>query len=186
MFASGGPKKSDGVMMESMSPTITLISVDEYLRLSCKPNCEYRDGVITQKAMPTYEHSQVQSQVDTLIRTNFSQFRAGPEQTVRLSERRYLIPDVAVQRTDRIQKPYPTEPIHLCVEILSPDDRLSEVIAKCEEYLAWGVPMVWIIDPVNCVAWESSPKHPFHEVPLDGSLTAPEIAIPLAEVFAGL
>ena len=44
------------------------------------------------------------------------------------------------------------------------------------EYLAWGVPMVWIIDPVNLVAWEFSQNRPLHEVSLDGSLTAPEIA----------
>ena len=175
-----------GAIMESMSPSTTLMPVDEYLRTSYKPACEYRDGVLTQKAMPTYEHSQVQFQVNFLIRIHFTQFKAGPEQTVRLSEHRYLVPDVAVQRKDRIQKPYPTEPIHLCVEILSPDDRLSEVIAKCEEYLAWGVPMVWIIDPVSQAAWEFSPKHALHEVSLDGSLTAPEIAIPLAEIFSVL
>ncbi|MFN0107122.1 MAG: Uma2 family endonuclease [Bryobacteraceae bacterium] len=169
-----------------MSPTTTLMPVDEYLRLTCKPNCEYRDGVLTQKAMPTSEHSQVQFQVNTLIRTHFPQFKAGPEQTVRLSESRYLIPDVAVQRTDRIQRPYPTEPIHLCVEVLSPDDRFSEVIAKCEEYQAWGVPMVWIIDPVNLVAWEFGSNRLLHEVPADGSLSAPEIAIPLAEIFSVL
>ena len=169
-----------------MSLTTTLISVDEYLRTSYKPNCEYRDGVLTQKAMPTYQHSEVQFQVSMLIRTHFSQFKANPELHVRLSERRYLIPDVAVQRTDRIQKPYPTEPIHLCVEILSPDDRLSEVIAKCEEYRAWGVPMVWIIDPVNLLAWEFGPNHLLREVPTGGSLTAPEIAIPLVEVFSVL
>ena len=46
--------------------------------------------------------------------------------------------------------------------------------------------MVWIIDPVNRVAWEFSPNRSLHEVSLDGSLTAPEIAIPLAELFTVL
>ena len=173
-------------MMESMSPTTTLMPVDEYLRLNCKPACEYRDGVLTQKPMPTWKHSLIQSRFCQLLMNAFVDFLAGSELTVRLSENRYLVPDVAVQRKDRIQDPYPTEPIHLCVEILSPDDRFSEVLAKCEEYLAWGVPMVWIIDPVNQVAWEFSPNRPLHEVSLDGSLTAPEIAIPLAEIFSAL
>ena len=44
--------------------------------------------------------------------------------------------------------------------------------------------MVWIIDPVNQVAWEFSPNQPLHEVSAGGSLTAPEIAIPLADIFA--
>ena len=172
--------------MELMSPTATLISADEYLRLSCKPNCEYRDGVLIQKPMPTRKHSQTQFRVNKFIDAHFPEFEAGPELTCRLRESRYLVPDVAVQRKDRIQDPYPTDPIHLCVEILSPDDRLSEVIAKCEEYLAWGAPMVWIIDPVNRVAWEFGPNRLLHEIPAGGSLTAPEIAIPLAEIFSVL
>ena len=103
--------------------------------------------------------------------TAFPGFRPGSELTVRLSKNRFLVPDVAVQRKDQIQDPYPTEPIHLCIEILSPDDRMSEMIAKGEEYLGWGVPMVWIIDPVNQVAWEFSLNRPLHEVPPNGSLT---------------
>ena len=172
--------------MEAMSPTTTLIPVDEYLRTSYKPNCEYRDGVLTQKPMPTRKHSLTQFAVNKLIDALFPDFEAGPELTCRLSETRYLVPDVGVQRRDNFQDPYPTEPIHLCVEILSPEDRLSAMIAKGEEYHAWGVPMVWIIDPVNQVAWEFSPNRPLHEVPADGSLTAPEIAIPLAEIFSAL
>ena len=175
-----------GVMKEAMSPTTSLMPVDEYLRLSCKPNCEYRDGVLTQKAMPTYKHSQAQAGVSMLLYEYCPDFVSGPELTCRLSETRYLVPDVAVMRKDRIQDPYPIEPVHLCVEVLSLEDRSSEVIAKCEEYLAWGVPMVWIIDPVNQVAWEFSPNRPLHEVSLDGSLTAPEIAIPLAGIFSVL
>ena len=169
-----------------MSPTTTLMPVDEYLRTSYKPACEYRDGVLTQKPMPTRKHALFQFSVCRLIHELFPGLEAVTELTVRLSENRCLVPDVAVQRKDRIQDPYPTDPVHLCVEILSPDDRFSEVLAKCEEYLAWGVPMVWIIDPVNQVAWEFSPNRPLHEVSLDGSLTAPEIAIPLAEIFSAL
>ncbi|MFN0107119.1 MAG: Uma2 family endonuclease [Bryobacteraceae bacterium] len=169
-----------------MSPSPALISVDEYLRTSYKPACEYRDGVLTQKSMPTRKHALTQSRISQLILNGYPNFRAGSELHVRLSESRYLVPDVAVQRKDRIQDPYPTEPIHLCVEALSPEDRLSEVIAKGEEYHAWGVSMVWIIDPDNRAAWEFSPNRPFHEVPPDGSLTAPEIAIPLAEIFSVL
>lgn len=169
-----------------MSPTPTLMPVDEYLRTSYKPACEYRDGVITQKAMPTWKHAALQMQLGYIILGRFPGFRPGSELTVRLRENRFLVPDVAVRRKDRIQDPYPTEPIHLCIEILSPDDRMSEMIAKGEEYLAWGVPMVWIIDPVNQVAWEFSLNRPLHEVPVGGSLTAPEITIPLAEIFAGL
>jgi Uma2 family endonuclease len=45
------------------------------------------------------------------------------------------VPDLIVQESDRIQDPYPIEPVYLCVEILSPGDRMGETIAKCEDYL---------------------------------------------------
>jgi Uma2 family endonuclease len=169
-----------------MPPSNTLIPVEEYLQTSYKPACEYRDGVLTQKPMPTYKHSHSQFRINLLLYKHCPDFEASPELSVRLNENRFLVPDVAVQRKDRIQQPYPTEPIHLCIEILSPEDRLSEVIGKAEEYHAWGVEMVWIVDPVNNAAWEFSRNRPLHEVPLDGALTAPEIAIPLAELFSGL
>jgi Uma2 family endonuclease len=40
-----------------------------------------------------------------------------------------------------------TEPAILCIEILSPEQRLGEMLAKCEQYHAWGVPYCWMIDP---------------------------------------
>ena len=171
--------------MKSMSPS-TLMPVDEYLRTSFKPACEYRDGVLTQKPTPTWKHAALQLQIGSYILSNFSDFRPGTELTVRLSENRFLVPDIAVQRKDKIQDPYPTEPVHLCVEILSPDERMSKMIAEGEEYLAWGVLMVWIIDPINQVAWEFSLNRPLHEVTTEGALTAPGIHIPMAEIFAGL
>ncbi len=162
----------------------TLVSVDEYLRTSYKPACEYRDGVLTQKSWPARKHSLVQSQVLKLV-DSFAGFVACPELTMRLRAGRYLVPDVAVLSRDRIQDPYPTEPVHLCVDILSPDERLSQVIAKAEECHNWGVPMVWILNPEEQTALEFSPNR-LHEVPLDGSLTASPISIPVREIFAVL
>ena len=167
-----------------MAAAITLIPVEEYLQTSYKPACEYRDGVLTQKPMPTWKHSLIQIRIGQLVLVGYPDFRAGTELTVRLREGRYLVPDVAVQHKDRIQDPYPTEPVHLCVEVMSPEDRLSEVIAKGEEYLEWGVPMVWIVDPERRRGWEFSRAGGLHEVSPDGSLTADPISIPLADVFS--
>lgn len=74
-----------------------------------------------------------------------------PELTVRLSPTKYLIPDVV---SGDFSGPYPTEPVLLCCEILSPADRLGAMLGKCEEYHAWGVPYCWLVDPVKRSAWE--------------------------------
>lgn len=116
----------------------------------------------------------------------FAAFEPASEVTVRMREGRYYIPDVIAQRRDHIQDPYPTEPVALCVEILSPDDHMSEVLAKCEDYHAWGVPTTWILDPDREQAWEYRAGQRLKEVAPDDSLTAEGISIPLAEAFSVL
>ncbi len=41
----------------------------------------------------------------------------------------------------------PDTPPLVVVEVLSLDDRLTAVREKLEEYRAWGVPHVWLVDP---------------------------------------
>ena len=168
-----------------MAASATLVSVEEYLRMADKPAFEFKDGTLTQKRMPTWKHSLLQLRIGELLNA-IPGIVAGSELTVEVRQGRYLVPDVAVQLRDSIQDPYPTQPLPLCVEILSPDDRFSEVTAKCEEYHNWGVPMAWIIDPVLATAWEFPSGGRIHEVPSGASLTASQIAIPLSELFAAL
>lgn len=59
-------------------------------------------------------------------------------------------PDVAFYSITR--QPNPPEeyfeiPPDLVVEVLSPDDRRSRVRDKIREYIAAGVPLVWLVDP---------------------------------------
>jgi Uma2 family endonuclease len=160
--------------------TATLISVEEYLRITEKPNREYRDGVVSIKAMGTKFHSILQWALTSILRRQGAQ--AYPELTVRMSPTKYLIPDVAVAHD--FPGPYPTEPVLLCCEILSPDDRVGTTLATCEEYHAWGVPYCWVVDPVKRSAWEyHSGGEP---VRVTTELRAGELSAGLAELFAGL
>lgn len=128
----------------------------------------------------------IQAQLMMLIIQGFRQFAAASEVTVQIRTGKYLVPDVVVQHRDRIQKPYPSVPVHLCVEILSPDDRISEVFAKCEDYLEWGVETTWVVDPEAQRAWEYCKGQRPAEVPQGGSLRAEAISIPLADLFSEL
>ena len=118
-----------------MSST-TLVPVEEYLRYSEKPNCEYREGVLYPKPMPTTFHGLLEFMLVLMLRKLGLQ--AAPEVTVRLTPTKYLVPDVIAATV--LRGPCPTEPVLLCCEILSPEDRLGAMLAKCEEYHAWGVP----------------------------------------------
>src|SRR5207248_11182748 len=110
----------------NVATSTTLIPVEEYLRTSYKPACDYIDGVLRQKPMPTYKHGLTEYNVSFLINQPGSEFRAVPEQSVKIREGKYLVPDVAVQRLAELQQPYPEKPIYLCIEVRSPEDRFSE------------------------------------------------------------
>ena len=160
--------------------TVARVPVEEYLHLTEKPNREYRDGVLYPKAMPTKLHSIIQRVLTTLLQNQGAS--PFPELTLCISATKYLIPDVAV--ADDFPGPYPTEAVRLCCEILSPDDRLGTMLAKCEEYHAWGVPFCWVIDPVKRAAWEyHSGGEPLRAI---DTLRAGDIAVRVDELFSAL
>ncbi|MBY0506057.1 MAG: Uma2 family endonuclease [Bryobacteraceae bacterium] len=169
-----------------MAPTTELVSVAEYLAAETKPAREYEDGVVTQKPMPTRKHGLIQGWLVELLRREAPEWEPGSEVTVQVRTGKFLVPDLIAQRRDLIQDPYPTEPVALCVEILSPSDRLSDALAKCEAYLAWGVADTWILDPDQRCAWTYSAGDRLREVPAGGSLRAQGVSIPLATVFQPL
>lgn len=156
-----------------------IVSVEDYLRRTQKPLCEYVDGVLYPKPMPTTPHGLLEFMLVLLLRKQGVQ--AVPEVTVRLSATKYLIPDVIAAPV--IQSPYPTEPVLLCVEILSPEDRVGAMLAKCEQYHAWGVPYCWVIDPDKHTAWQyhsgSEPEH----LDRNATLTAGALRVAIPELF---
>jgi Uma2 family endonuclease len=103
---------------------------------------------------------------------------------VRLSPTKYLIPGVIA--APEIQSPYPTEPVLLCVEILSPEDHVGAMLAKCEQYHAWGVPFCWVIDPEKQTAWQYPAGSEPERVERGGTLTAGNLTVSLQALFSEL
>ena len=160
--------------------TAALVPVEAYLRMSEKPNREYRDGVLYPKAWPTKLHSIIQRVLMTMLKKQG--VAAFPELTLRISATKFLIPDVVV--ADDFPGPYPTEAVRLCCEILSPEDRIGTMLAKLEEYHSWGVPFCWVIDPVKRAAWEyHSTGEPAR---ITDTLRAGEISVGVDELFSAL
>jgi Uma2 family endonuclease len=77
------------------------------------------------------------------------------------------------------------EPPFLCIEILSPEDRVSRMEKKIDDYLAFGVKYVWLIDPEDKSAWVYTAER--KREPVRVLTTAePNISLPLDELFAAL
>lgn len=162
-----------------MSAT-AIVSVEDYLRRTEKPYCEYVDGVLHPKPMPTKLHALIQKILMRLL--DRQGVESLSEVHVRLSPTKFLIPDVIAAPT--IQGPYPTDPVLLCVEILSPEDRIGAILAKCEQYHAWGVPYGWVVDPEKRTAWQYHPGGEPEHIVRNGSLTAGQLSVLLDELFA--
>jgi Uma2 family endonuclease len=104
-----------------------------------------------------------------------------PQWRFQVKPTRFRIPDLVVTREKPNERILTKAPL-LCVEILSPEDTVSRVNERVKEYLAFGVPVVWVIDPGERRIWiyrASGIEEALDPIKLDGA----EIAIPFSEIF---
>jgi Uma2 family endonuclease len=128
----------------------TAISVEEYLRTSFPDlDREYRDGDAVERAVPDFLHSYTQGLLAGLLVALRVTLKlvVCPELRLKIRPGVYLIPDISVFHPSRPEHLVPDTPPFITIEILSPDDRMHDVLAKLEEYRQWGVPHVWLVDP---------------------------------------
>jgi Uma2 family endonuclease len=127
------------------------IGVEEYLDLvfDDRPEPDYVDGEVVERALPTPIHGQIQVLLGILFAPLLSQIRLilMSELRVRIEPRRFRVIDFAVYRDARPEGRYGTDPAFVAIEIVSPDDRHSELTERLEDYRRWGVSHVWLVDP---------------------------------------
>jgi len=100
-------------------------------------------------------------------------------------------PDVAFVHRDRLPESSPAgyAPFapDLVVEVLSPDDRPGEVLAKVADWLSAGCRLVWVVDPVRRTARvyraDGTESLLTDRDALDGEEVLPGFACPLASMF---
>ena len=163
----------------------TLVSVQEYLATCYRPDREYVDGEIQERNLGEQPHSLIQASLISFLfnRRREWNIRVLPEQRVQVSSTRFRVPDVCVLAADASRDPIVRDAPFLCVEILSPEDRVSRLNEKLWEYFQMGVRYVWVLDPETKRAFCYKPGE-MHEV-LDGipRTKNPDIEVPLAEIF---
>jgi Uma2 family endonuclease len=71
----------------------------------------------------------------------------GSKLAMSVEEYLRMIPDVAVFRNRVPPGRYPSTPPLIAIEIVSPEDRHSDVLEKLSEYETWGVKHIWLVDP---------------------------------------
>lgn len=131
-----------------MATTAVLLSVEEYLETTYRPDREYIDGEIRERNVGQWDHARVQ----WLLAGIFMQHErawgvlGSTEQRTRVAATRVRIPDVVLVRAGT-QKQVLTNPPLLVIEILSPDDSYSDTERRARDYRLMGVEAIWVIDP---------------------------------------
>jgi len=163
--------------------TEDLITAREYLSASYRPDRDYVDGVVLERNFGERDHAELQGAVFAYFYNRRKEWgtHVYPEQTVQVSATRFRIPDVCVVVGDEPDKQIFTHLPFICVEVLSPEDRLSAMEKRVGDFLAMGVPNVFILDPRTHKAWRATAQ---------GLLTIselrtenPEMLVPLEALF---
>jgi Uma2 family endonuclease len=159
-----------------------LASVHEYLSTSYEHDCEYIDGLILERNGGEFDHASLQGATSAWLYDRRKQLGIAVflEQRVQVSATRFRVPDVCVTLGTPDEQIF-TNPPFICIEILSPEDRLSAMQERVTDYLNMGVPYVWILDPKTRLAyrWTGEGMHQVPELRTEN----PTIIVPLADLF---
>jgi Uma2 family endonuclease len=172
-----------------------LMTAAELLEL---PRGEWRyelvEGELITSSPAGAEHGEVAAEIGARLRNYVREHRLGKtyaaETGFLLGERPDSVraPDVAFVRADRVvnvRTYFPGAP-DLAVEVLSPNDRASEVEAKVRHWLRSGTRMVMVVDPETQTATvhrSTTTVRLSANDALDGGDVVPGWKLPLRELF---
>jgi Uma2 family endonuclease len=165
--------------------TGTVISLEEYLTSSFRPDVDYVDGHLEERHLGEIEHGQMIMQLMLLLREIPGVF-AYLETRTQVAPGRFRVPDVCayVDRKPTDKRIFTAAPF-LCVEILSPEDRLSRTMRVAKDYFGMGVMNVWIVDPLDRVAYICDEGGTGLKIAQNVLITSDSrIVIPLESLFA--
>jgi Uma2 family endonuclease len=173
-------------LLRGFSMATTTVSIEEYLSTAYEPDMDYVDGELEERNVGEYEHNVVQKRILFWFdrRAKEWRIRAIQEQRTRLGASRVRIPDVSVFSRELPIEQVFTRPQMIAIEVLSPEDRHSRMDKKIRNYLDFGVPHVWIVDPATRTGWDCSDGNWVRKERFE--VAASPIYLSLPELFAEL
>ncbi len=161
-------------------------------------HCELIGGAVFMMSPAGFDHGRFASRIVTALENHVAPQELG---VVTTAEAGFQLahdpdtvraPDVAFVRTDRIPlggvKGFFQGAPDIAVEVVSPNDRASEVTAKVQGWLQAGCLMVWVADPENRIITVHSSRKDITILTesdmLLGGDVLPGFSMPVAKVFA--
>ena len=140
-----------GMLCFPQMATKAQITAEQYLQMTFEHDAEFVRGEVVERSMPDY----IQGKIAFLIAQALVPVsRSHPlypcfEVRMRVAPNVYRIPGVSVFAGEEPNQNVPSAPPLLVTEIVSKDDRYHDLMEKLEKYRIWGVPNIWVIDPLS-------------------------------------
>ena len=169
-------------------PQTETLTLDEYLQSVYHPDVDFVDDHIEERNLGELGHGMLQLALGAWFYNRRLEWniRVVAEYRTRVSPSRIRIPDIAVVLNDEKLEKVRVSPALLAIEILSPEDRLARVLPRLDEFLAMGVPNVWLFDPQERAAYTYTPAGLKLATEPRIAIVDSPIYIDLPEVFAAL
>ena len=158
-----------------------------------KPNLEYWDGVVVQKAVGKRKHWRMQLKIARALAEYVEAHggECGPEAHIWFEAKQgWLVPDAVCWAPGKPQGDDDRAlPPTLAVEIRSPDESRNDQRQKCRNMRANGVDVCWFIDPETRTVERFEGDADADPIPADGPLESahlPGFSLPLSTLFAVL
>lgn len=185
-------------MATATTPQERLITGEQLARMPDPGPCELVAGRIVKTAPPGFDHGEIEGNGAAMIRQYARANKLGRvavgEVGIYVSRNPDTVRgvDIAFISNERYAQRDPTLAFldvapDLIVEVLSPSNRISEIIEKLREYFAVGVRLVWLVDPdvKRVYAYRSLTDFRLFEAhdQLPGDDVLPGFSMPVAKFF---
>jgi len=134
-----------------MATTPALMSMEQYLRTSFSPDVDFVDGEIQERNLGEFEHGRLQGLLFAFFLSKETEWKVTSviEQRIRVSPDQVRVCDVVVLRSDAPREKVTITPPLICIEVMSPEDRIYRAKFVLKDYLAMGVENIWLLDPMR-------------------------------------
>ena len=130
-----------------------LVSIEEYLTSAYDPDVDYVDGDLEDRYVGEKDHAKLQVRMLQLFGKLNTKWFVIIETRMRVSPTRFRVPDVCVYEQEPDEQVFTAPPLAV-IEVLSPEDRMSRMQRKLEDYYTMGCRNIWILDPWEKKAFE--------------------------------
>ena len=171
-----------------MATTPGLMSIEQYLRTSFSPDVDFVDGGIEERNLGEFDHARLQALLTGLFLMREEEWGliAVVEQRIRVSPKRVRICDVALLREDAPREKVTETPPLVCIEVLSPEDRLARAKLVLADYLSLGVENIWLIDPIRRAVFTYDSAG-LHDIGVDAlTVAGTSISVDIQQLFRKL